>query len=346
MSAALSADQIRTGMAECLRALRERLSEGEAADEQLANLITTYIDEQFKDHVNKVADHVDQAVRDCVDDALKKSLLQITGVSQTAEFVTNAAAVAAVKSVPLKVVMGDNADFCFPEIANQSIGETVVLVCKEHLKLKAELAKANAYCQSLRALLNELVQVVSNDGGEVKVFTASEAMDPNAIFARRKDIEKSVTIAPLTPEEKQTLLVCKSSEEWERVVYRIKQSRGPADPSDWVDWLKTTSAMLAGREWIGKELSWYPALSKPLQVEEIYTLMSAGSDGEWKIAVDVIKHTRGGRLPSNWHNWLKMMSKEPVQWTEHPWILKELVDYDLKIATEKGMKNGAGSSVD
>jgi hypothetical protein len=201
MSASLSADQIRAGMAECLRALQERLSEGEASDEQLANLITTYIDDQFKDHANKIANNVEQVVRDCLGESLKKASITSMVISQNAEFVANAAAVAAVKSVPLSVVMGDNADFCFPEVANQSIGQTIVLMCKEHVKLKAELVKMSAYVKKVRELLNDLVHVVSNDGGEVKVFTAAEA--PNAFFTRRKDIEKTVITAPLSVEEKK-----------------------------------------------------------------------------------------------------------------------------------------------
>jgi len=340
MSAALSADQIRAGMAECLRALKERLSEGEAADEQLANLITTYIDDQFKNHASKIADNVDQAVRDCLEESLKKaqvdSLLQVTGVAQTAEFVTNAAAVAAVKSVPLKVVMGDNADFCFPDVANQSVGETLVLVCKEHLKLKAELAKMGEYCKNLRGFLDELVQVVSNDGGEVKVFTASEA------FSRRKDIEQPVKTTPLTPEEKQGLVMCKSLAQWQVVVQRVGQARAGQLPSDWVEWLKAVSATFPFRYWIGNELQCAaPHMAYPIQPEEIRSLTHAKSEKEWKAAIDVMGCARGNRLPINWYNWLVMITQESAKWAEHPWILKELVDYDLKIATEDAKKGSS-----
>ena len=62
--------------------------------------------------------------------------------------------------------------------------------------------------------------------------------------------------------------------------------------------------MLAGREWIGKELSWYPDLSKPLQAEEIHRLMQANSATEWKATIDPLGRARppdsSGDLPRLW----------------------------------------------
>ena len=143
----LSANELREAMATCLRELQERIvNDAEpGADERLAKMITTYIDDEFKQHIAKMNGIIDVKVKELFKTNVPILLVEtihdaITEtVTELAPTIAKAASVAAVTKVPLKIVMG--MDFCFPEVGNQSLGETLVLVAHEHLKLKADVAR-------------------------------------------------------------------------------------------------------------------------------------------------------------------------------------------------------------
>lgn len=193
----LTATEIRKGMTECIRELQERMAacKGEvASDERLANLISSYIDEEVSNHVKKIADTIEDTVMDCVEEKLAKGGFQevfISAMADVAPTVAKHAAVAAVKSVPLSMVMRDSD--AEHSIAKMTIGQALVGMCKEHLELQSQMSKVHEYVHATRMLLGELLHVVSNDGGEVKVFTAGEA--PGAFFQRRPDIEAASMMA-------------------------------------------------------------------------------------------------------------------------------------------------------
>ena len=139
----LTPNQIREGMAECLRELQTRLANElkPGADERLAKLITTYVDGEVNSSVKKVADIIDEAVVDCVTKKLKELQYAFKSelLSDCAPTIAHSAAVVAVKSVPLTVVMDDSAAFHFPEVSEQTLGQTVVLLWHENKALKEEM---------------------------------------------------------------------------------------------------------------------------------------------------------------------------------------------------------------
>lgn len=200
MAARLTADEMRGAMAVCLRELQDRLTneKGPDADERLAGLITTYIGDEFKEKMHKFSDVIEETVVDCVTEKLKSELflgLFAATMGKAAPKVAQAAAVTAVKDVPLKVAMAakdGNAEFLFPEIGEQSIAQTIILICQEHVKLKDQMSATHT-------MLGELVTLVSNDGGKVKVFTAEQPTDPT--FTRRTDVEEA-TAPPLSKAER------------------------------------------------------------------------------------------------------------------------------------------------
>lgn len=193
----LTPTEIREGMATCLRELQERIAAdlSPGADERLANLITTYIDEEFNSHAKRVADNIGEAVDNCVTMKMSAAALDkqfVAAMASAAPTIAKAAARMAVQTIPLSVVMGGTGDFCYPEVGEQSIGQTMVLMSWEYVKMKEEMHKMREYVLATRNLLDEVLTVVTNDGGEVKVFTAGDP--PAAFFSRRTDLEEAATV--------------------------------------------------------------------------------------------------------------------------------------------------------
>ena len=197
MSERLTPNEIRAGMAACLNEMRSRLASGPgiASDERLAALLVKYIDNEMKNVANNIADKIDDAVLACFQEYVQqmkiKEIFQAS-MAEAAPQIVKSAAEAAIKSIPISVAIGDNNEHvweAFPDVGKQSIGELVVTLSKEMKQIKAEMKQTQKYVSATRDLLNELVTIVVRDGGETKVFTASDP--PADFFVRRTDLEEA-----------------------------------------------------------------------------------------------------------------------------------------------------------
>jgi len=153
----LTADQMRTGMAECLLELQGRLQANSTpgADERLANLITSYIEEEFATHSKKIEDKIQEAVNTCVAEKLGGTVFSDcvkAGLAEAAPYITKSAAEAAVKSVPLSLVI-DNCDAA--DVSHLSLGQAIVSLAKENRQLKKNMLEVRALVIGVERILKD-----------------------------------------------------------------------------------------------------------------------------------------------------------------------------------------------
>lgn len=201
MSAPHSATEQKRLIATAIRALTQNTASGEslAQPDMLAELITSYSDFQLGVWIVKILEGVNASVANKVEERLTRATLEpwinetfMAAVKASSPALVKSCAETTIRAVPISTVKPELEPF----LKDKTLGDVIALLLKENATLKEELSLTREYVLATRSMLGQFVQLVSKDGGEVKIYTT--AKDGYEFFTRRPDIEKQMD-PPISP---------------------------------------------------------------------------------------------------------------------------------------------------
>lgn len=172
----------RSEMISAIAALREELQPNGkmSANERLAKEITSYCDEQLKQHTEKVCDHVDNAVMDCLLDGLTAGALKpqlAAAVGDALPNLVDLAAVAAITKVPLSRVFTADLGEMQEHLASLTLADALKDMASQNLAIIQDFKK-------LYTAHNELNVQVTEMAAMLQPFRAKvdQKEEPDATF--------------------------------------------------------------------------------------------------------------------------------------------------------------------
>lgn len=155
----------RSEMISAIAALRGELQPNAkmSANERLAKEITSYCDEQLKQHTEKVCDHVDNAVMDCLSDGLTTGALKpqlAAAVGDALPNLVELAAVAAITKVPLSRVFTADLGEMQEHLASLTLADALKDMASQNLAIIQDLKKLYIAHNELKVQVTEMAAML------------------------------------------------------------------------------------------------------------------------------------------------------------------------------------------